>query len=338
MEVRCVGGSLWVMPDRTAVGMNLVAWLEEFLWLPHRYTLQLFQQGRVRFGNRVLSRLDSVPASGRIWLMSDTTPGAVAEPPAEVWEFVSDTDCIAEDASVGEPSVLFEDDHVLVLDKPAGWLVHSDGATRWPVLKAWVSAYLRRLGQPDTAFHVHRLDRETTGCVLFAKHPFMARALDSLMAKRLIHRTYIALVNGNLPNNVGMIDAPIGRNRHVSGTYRVSSTGMAAITQYQRLSTSKDGCVSLVACRLQTGRTHQIRVHLASVGCPILGDAIYSMTASSQSDGWRGSGHALHAWQLRWLNPYTGESVEVEAALPLGFRRCMAQTMATIQDWEVKPW
>lgn len=335
MEVRLIGSNLSVVPGQSASGTILAQWLEASLWLPHRFTLQLFRDGRIRSHQGPLSATDLLPTGGRIWLIGDeTTPAANTHP---VRGFTT-----GQSASI-QPSVLFEDEHLIVTDKPAGWLVHADGATDSPVLQAWVADYVRSQGHPSKVFHAHRLDRETTGCVLFAKHPFMARALDALLARRLVHRTYIALVAGQTPLAQGTIDAPIGRDRHLSGRYRVSTTGVPASTQYRRLGTTKDGTVSLVACRLQTGRTHQIRVHLASVGCPLLGDGLYGHPVPARKGNWAGSGQALHAWQLHWLHPYTNESVTVEAPLPQPFADWIQGANETwlqdaIKHWSVKPW
>lgn len=220
--------------------------------------------------------------------------------------------------------VLYEDDRCLVLSKPAGIPVHPgagiprDAPT---VLHGIVRLFQERdIPFSSSAVLVHRLDKDTTGCLLVAKTAADHKALQQQFADRTIGKTYLALVAGHPNPPSAVIDAPIGRHATERTKMAMMGTTKAreARTTYRTLATGRD--VSLVRCDLHTGRTHQLRVHLAGIGSPILGDPTYG-TASSEAIGnsYGIDGLRLHAWRLSFTSPATGATVEVACPLPPPF-------------------
>ncbi|MCL6452296.1 MAG: RluA family pseudouridine synthase [Alicyclobacillus sp.] len=353
MDVQFVEGNLLVTVGRTEASEAAATWVEQQLLLPHAYVQRLFREGRVRAGGRPLPADARLSAGKRIWLLGDARTDA-ADPVVRVSEGALNGESTWLRAARRrpadgetpegdeEPAVLFADPHLVVVDKPAGWLVHDDQATETPVLQAWLRAHLAAAGASVTPTHAHRLDRDTTGCVLFAKHPFAARALDAMLQRRKVHRMYLALVHGRPPQARGSVECAIGRDRHVNGRFRVSRTGVPAVTHYRVLATSRDGQVSAVACQLETGRRHQIRVHLQALGCPLVGDPLYTGTTGgrtgpgmrmpSTEGGWTGRGQALHAWSIAWVHPYTREALWVQAPLPAAFQRAIHRLSLRLPD------
>lgn len=306
MEARWMRGNLVVAVGKMESGQTVLEWLQSSLALPENYARKLLHEKRVRLSDTVLGGTDDIPPRGRIVIQGQTE--------ANFGAYI-DIDSGSRDwLTSNHPSILFEDEHLMVLDKPAGWLIHSDGNETHPVLTDWANYGLAAKGEVAHAYHVHRLDRDTTGCVLYAKHEFMARALDSMMSARLVHRTYVAVLHGRMKEKKGKgkIELPIGRDRHVAGKYRVSATGKPATTLYRELAYAND--VSVVECVLLTGRTHQIRVHFAACGCPLVGDTLYGL------DGAR-EGQALHARRLDFIHPYTREALSVLAPYSSQFER-----------------
>ncbi|MDF2963729.1 MAG: pseudouridine synthase [Paenibacillus sp.] len=210
--------------------------------------------------------------------------------------------------------VLYEDDFCLVVNKPAGLKVHGDGSANSstePSLAHAVAAHYDTTGQRCKVRHIHRLDEDTTGPVLYAKHEWAQLALDEAMRQKHIGRSYVALVQGQPAVPRGTIDAPIGKDRHHSARRRVSPTGDHAVTHYEVVERLADA--SLVRLKLETGRTHQIRVHLSHIGHPILGDTLYGGTKE------RISRQALHGETLIFDHPLTGEKLEVQSPWPSDF-------------------
>lgn len=170
--------------------------------------------------------------------------------------------------------VLYENDFVLIVHKDPGIIIHSEKEDPH-CLNGMVAAYLQAEGEHVPVRPIHRLDEDTAGVLLYVKMPFFQPWFDSQLEERKITRHYLAISSGR-PLKPGMkfdMQDPIGRDRHHAGVYRVSSTGRPALTHAECLA-SEDG-VSLIGCTLDTGRTHQIRVHLASHNLPIVNDPLY---------------------------------------------------------------
>jgi 23S rRNA pseudouridine1911/1915/1917 synthase len=214
-----------------------------------------------------------------------------------------------------ELNILHEDEFTLVINKPAGIEVHPSEKGQRRTLAHAVSAYYEMSGQEIRVRHIHRIDKETTGPVLYAKNEFAHYQFDKAMREKKIERLYLALAEGVIKQDKGVIDKPIGQDRHHATRRRVSDTGDAAVTRYQVVERFADH--TLVRLQLETGRTHQIRVHLSAIGHPLAGDGMYG--------GSRGimSRQALHGEKLIWHHPWTGESQQVRAPLPDDFQKAL---------------
>lgn len=170
--------------------------------------------------------------------------------------------------------VVYEDDHVLVINKPAGVLTHAKGAL---TEEFSVAEFVRpKMNEPDETNRpgiVHRLDRATSGIIIVAKDGATKRLLQKQFQDRKAHKTYLAVVKGTPKHPEAKIDLPIGRNPKAPSSFRVDAKGKPAVTTYKVL--AGNGIYSVLELKPQTGRTHQLRVHLAYIGCPIVGDTLY---------------------------------------------------------------
>jgi 23S rRNA pseudouridine1911/1915/1917 synthase len=196
--------------------------------------------------------------------------------------------------------ILYEDDHLIVINKPPFMNTHPNDKVDKDTLVNSVLFYLQTKGETGTIRHVHRLDRDTSGAILFAKHQLAGAILDRMLEKREIKRTYIAKVHGLLKTKKGTINEPIGRDRHHPTKRRVSRSGQTAITHYQVFKEEKN--TSYLTCWLETGKTHQIRVHLSHIGHPIVGDVLYGGKPQCNRQ-------ALHAAKLEFVHPFTEEKI-----------------------------
>ncbi|WP_239618506.1 RluA family pseudouridine synthase [Cohnella mopanensis] len=214
-----------------------------------------------------------------------------------------------------ELNILYEDEFTLIVNKPAGIEVHPSEKGQRKTLAHAVAAYYEMSGQDVRIRHVHRIDKDTTGPVLYAKNEFAHYQYDKAMREKSIERIYLALAEGYVEGNKGKIDKPIGQDRHHSTRRRVSDTGDPAVTHFEVLERLEEH--TLVRLRLETGRTHQIRVHLSSIHHPLAGDGMYG--------GSRGvmSRQALHGERLIWHHPWTGEKQQVTAPLPDDFNQAL---------------
>ncbi|MFD3447475.1 RluA family pseudouridine synthase [Microbacteriaceae bacterium 4G12] len=209
--------------------------------------------------------------------------------------------------------IIYEDDHVIIANKPFGMDTHPSEKGGEGTLANGIAYHLQLAGIQTKVRHIHRLDKDTTGGVVFAKHALAGAIMDRLLAERQIKRTYIALVEGKLKQKKGTIDAPIGRDRHHATRRRVSPKGDTAITHYEVLQYIRKQDMTLVRLQLQTGRTHQIRVHMSHLGYPLVGDSLYGGQTKIFNR------QALHAASIQMLHPITKEYIEVEIPLPHDF-------------------
>lgn len=219
--------------------------------------------------------------------------------------------------------ILFEDDDLLVINKLAGMVVHPGAGNQEHTL---VNALLHHctalsgIGGKERPGIVHRLDKETSGCLVVAKTDNTHRELSRQFAARTVKKTYLALVAGRLRAGTGRIDAPIGR--HPVHRQRMSiaknARGRSALTEYRVV--KSDAEMSLVECELHSGRTHQIRVHLHHLGHPILGDKLYAPKLAKAFPR-----QMLHAWRLGFTHPKSNEWLQFEAPLPGDFNEALQQ-------------
>jgi 23S rRNA pseudouridine1911/1915/1917 synthase len=233
--------------------------------------------------------------------------------------------------------ILFEDRHLIVLDKPAGLVVHpapgNEDGTLVNALLAHCGDALPGIGGERRPGIVHRLDRDTSGVMVVAKTEQALATLSAAFAARDIERTYAALVWGLMAPSEGEIEGPIGRDpRDRKRMALVNRGGKPALTRY-RTKTVLHAAISLLECRLATGRTHQIRVHLASSGHPVVGDPVYirRIPAASRAlpEPQRGlcldfPRQALHAAVLGFRHPATGEMLRFETSPPPDFQALLS--------------
>ena len=217
-------------------------------------------------------------------------------------------------AEDGEFTILYEDDHILVVDKPAGMLIHPSRSRLTGTLANRVIGYYERTGQ-SCAFHpITRLDRDTFGIVLLAKNAHIHGILNNFLAEDKIQKTYHALVFGGPEEDSGTIDAPIARRELPSLLRYVNQDGKPSRTEFTVLE-RKDGITKL-ALRPITGRTHQLRVHCSYMGYPILGDPQYGSEASLALSAELGfTSQLLCSKSLRFPHPITGEMMELGSKL-----------------------
>jgi 23S rRNA pseudouridine1911/1915/1917 synthase len=214
--------------------------------------------------------------------------------------------------------VLHEDRHVLIVDKPAGLLTLPTPAHERETLIDRAGRYLAiRHGRPRPFVGVvHRLDKDTSGALALARSPAAVRAFQALFKAHDIERQYLAVVEGSMARTEGTIDRNLVADRGDlrRGVARTPDEGRTAITHY-RVVERFGPVATLVACWLETGRTHQIRIHLAEIGHPVVGDAVYRPRDRPRSKA-QFARQALHAQTLGFVHPLTGEHVHVEAPLP----------------------
>jgi 23S rRNA pseudouridine1911/1915/1917 synthase len=219
----------------------------------------------------------------------------------------------AEDVPV---QVVHEDSAVVVVDKPAGLVVHpGPGHAHGTLVHGLLRRYpeLATVGDPERPGIVHRLDRDTSGLLVVARTDDAYRALVDALAARDVHRRYLALVAGIPDARRGAVDAPIGRSTRQRTRMAVREGGRPARTTYEVVGEWPERDVALLECRLESGRTHQIRVHLSAIGHAVVGDAAYGGRPGTDLGLDR---PFLHATTLAFDHPVTGERLTFESALP----------------------
>ncbi|EEU16270.1 pseudouridine synthase [Enterococcus faecalis] len=219
-----------------------------------------------------------------------------------------ETDYVRPTVHLGEATrvkVLYEDEHLMIVNKPYGIKTHPNQPQETDTLLNHVAAYLAEKNQ--VPYVVHRLDKETSGAIVFTKNPFVLPILGRLLETKQIYRQYQAIVAGHFNQKEQTINQPIGRDRHDRRKRRIDpQKGDSAITHVQVVQTLSNNQTA-VTCVLETGRTHQIRVHLASEGHPIIGDPLYNPKSQAAR-------LMLHASQLHLLHPFTKKQIVVTAA------------------------
>jgi 23S rRNA pseudouridine1911/1915/1917 synthase len=219
--------------------------------------------------------------------------------------------------------VLFEDKDLMVINKPAGLVVHPGAGHREHTL---VNALLHHcstlsgIGGKERPGIVHRLDKETSGCLVIAKNDGTHRELSRQFAQRTVEKIYLALVAGKLRKQTGVIEEKIGRHPvHRHRMSASSSRGRPAKTEYRVVRSTNQ--TSLIECRLHSGRTHQIRVHLHHLGHPVLGDKVYASRLAKDFPR-----QMLHAWKIGFRHPRSADWKTFEAPLPDDFKTAMKIT------------
>ena len=202
--------------------------------------------------------------------------------------------------------IMYEDDHCLIISKPKGMSTHPNDDRDTHTAMNHVMAHIQANGGVY-AEHVHRLDKGTEGLLLVAKHPLAKSIMDRMIEEKSIIRTYQAEVQGNIRGESGTISENIGKDRHHPNRRVVSYSGQHAVTHYEVIQRYKSTCV--VNLVLETGRTHQIRVHLEYLGHPIVGDTLYGARETKEGT------YSLHAIQLEFDHPFLNERITVKDEL-----------------------
>ncbi len=302
-----MGSTELVIPEDLA-GQRLDKYLVEALGTLSRSAVQkLITAGEVTVNGEV-ERASYLVAAG------DSVSVALPEP---------------EEASRAQPpviNVLYEDDALLVVDKPAGLVVHEGSGHRGETLVLALLAMRPELGivdmDPARPGIVHRLDRDTSGTLVVAKTPETLLALQRQFRRRAVSKQYLALVHGAPAPARAAIEAPIGRDEANRARMSVAPGGRYARTEYETLERFKG--VSLISVNLLTGRTHQIRVHMAAIGHPVVGDRTYGV----RRDTFGARRQMLHAQRLAITHPVTQELLTCEAPVPEDMQRVLDRLRA----------
>ena len=292
---------LTLQPNKEDAGRRVDAWLAANLEDVTRSAAQrLLEEGRVTCGGKPLAKNYKLTGS-------ETLEVALPEP--------EPVDVTPQDIPL---NVVYEDDDVIVVNKPKGLVVHPapghpDG-TLVNALLYHCGDSLSGIGGELRPGIVHRIDRDTSGLIIAAKNDFAHQRLAAQLQDHTLARIYHCIVVGNLREDAGTVDAPIGRHPVDRKKMAVAANGRPAVTHYQVL--GRYPGYTYIRCRLETGRTHQIRVHMAHIGHPILGDTVYGNKKPVPGL----HGQCLHAVGLRFLHPRTGEAVELHCELPEEFQ------------------
>lgn len=220
------------------------------------------------------------------------------------WHLEEKSDIIPQDIPIKIP---FEDNYLLIVDKPKGMLVHPTHGEVTGTLANACLGYYKKCGYELNFHPVHRLDRNTSGLVLIVKAPELHHKIAP-KGKKLFSRVYTAIVHGRLKEKKGTIDLPIGRDENSIIRRKIKSDGVFAVTHYEVLRYLED--MTLLKATLETGRTHQIRVHFAAIGNPLVGDDLYGGKRDKIDR------HALHSSEISFTHPVTNEFVKVTSPLP----------------------
>ena len=205
--------------------------------------------------------------------------------------------------------ILYEDEHLLIVNKPAGILVHPDSKDKNGTLVNIVSNYYHKTGQNISVKYLHRIDVDTSGIVMFGKDILTTSYLMNEISLHTFIRRYLCICSGNFTENEGVYNYPIAENRYVANKKRVSPTGKEAITHYKVLQKLKKN-LNLCLVQLKTGRTHQIRVHFSYKGHPLVGDALYNGNTNFMKR------QALHSYEVDFTHPIKKERIHIKCEMP----------------------
>ena len=209
--------------------------------------------------------------------------------------------------------IVYEDAYFLFVNKPKNILVHPDDKNKNGTMCNIVSYYYQNKGINTSIKYAHRLDIDTTGILMFAKDSLCSSYLHHIISTHELKRTYLCICEGRLKNKNGTINLPIGEDRHHNQRRRVSKTGQVAITHYEVI--KEFSKYSLLKVILETGRTHQIRVHLSFLGHPLMGDSLYGAKTLGRV--------MLHSYQVEFIHPVTLEKIIIKKDLPYDMRNLL---------------
>lgn len=292
--------TLTLHPAAADAGLRVDAWLASQIdGLTRSAVQRLLEEGRVTLSGRPLAKNYRLTGAEALDV-SLPDPAPIDAAPQDI-----------------PLDIVYEDDDVIVVNKPKGLVVHPapghpDG-TLVNALLFHCGGSLSGIGGALRPGIVHRIDRDTSGLIIAAKNDFAHQALAAQLQDHSLARTYECIVLGGLREDAGTVDAPISRHASDRKKMAVVSTGRPAVTHWEVL--ERFPGFTHLRCRLETGRTHQIRVHMAFLGHPILGDTVYG--AKKPAPGLQGQ--CLHAVGLRFLHPRSGEMIELGCPLPKEF-------------------
>lgn len=219
-------------------------------------------------------------------------------------------------------NIIYEDNDIIVVDKPKGIVVHpangNPDGTLVNAIMAICKDSLSGIGGEIRPGIVHRLDKDTSGLLIVAKNDIAHIKMSDQIKNREVKKTYIALVRGLVPENEATIKMPIGRSTKDRKKMAVTKNGKEAITHFKVLGryTTNNGSYTLLEIKIETGRTHQIRVHMAEIGYPVIGDSLYS----NGKNEFKVEGQCLHAERLKFKHPITGKEMNLKAPMPNYFK------------------
>ncbi len=279
------------------IGFTIEQYLKQVLHYSGRKIQKLTRQKGILLNNKTVYLQKKIKKEDtlRVLILEDTAYGVQPEE--------------------GYIDILYEDDNLLIINKPAYQLVHPTGKTTTGTLANYLAYYFKQRNIVTTIRPIHRLDRETSGCVIFAKDSHSQSLLEQQLKSRTLKRKYWALVRGTTAIHSGTIDAPIGLHPTLANRRSIHEKGEKAVTHYQTINTFSHH--SLLELQLDTGRTHQIRIHLAHLEHPIIGDSMYGVRSSLIKR------QALHAVSISFRHLKDQREVTVYAPLPDDFDKAL---------------
>lgn len=275
-------------------GYTIRKYLEHF-YLGKTKIYLLFQEGRITKDGCILKERDIIHTNDIILVDIE-----------ESIDFISDAKKL---------DIVYEDDYFLFVNKPKNILVHPDDKNKTGTMCNIVSYYYKNKNINASVKYAHRLDIDTTGILMFSKDSLCSSYLHHIISTHELKRTYLCLCEGILKNKKDVINLPIGEDRHHNQRRRVSKTGQTAITHYEVI--KEFNKYSLLKVVLETGRTHQIRVHLSHIGHPLLGDVLYGAKTNNRV--------MLHSHQVEFIHPVTMEKIIIKKDLPFDMRNLIKQ-------------